>query len=110
MAAVGIPGTAGFIAELHVIIGAFEQWGWTVILVSMGVMISAAYAARTMGRLFTGPSRANMNEITDLQPVEVFAASILVFGFLFLGFFPGYALELMSASASQFSQLFAGPM
>lgn len=110
VAAVGIPGTAGFIAELHVIIGAFEQWGWVVILVSLGVMISAAYAARTMGRLFTGPSRANMNDITDLQAVEMFAASILVFGFLFLGLFPHYVLQLMGASAARFSQLFAGLM
>ena len=110
IAAVGIPGTAGFIAELHVILGAFEQWGWTVILISLGVMISAAYAARTMGRLFSGPSRDNMSEIADLQPVEMFAASILVFGFLFLGFFPNHALDLMSASATQFSQLFSGLM
>ena len=107
IAAVGIPGTAGFIAELHVIIGTFQEWGWTVILVGLAVMISAAYAARTMGRLFTGPSRSNMDDISDLQPVEVFAVSILVFGFLFLGFFPSYALDLMNASAANFSQLFA---
>jgi len=110
IAAVGMPGTAGFIAELHVIIGAFEQWGWTVILVSLGVMISAAYAARTMGRLFSGPTRSNMNDISDLQPMEMVAASILVFGFLFLGFFPVYALDLMGASAAKFSQLFVGLM
>ncbi|MCU7799001.1 MAG: NADH-quinone oxidoreductase subunit M [gamma proteobacterium symbiont of Lucinoma myriamae] len=121
IAAVGMPGTAGFIAELHVIIGAFEQWGWTVLLVSIGVMISAAYAARTMGRLFTGPAHSSsgnfdsgkansehsgMNNISDLQPVELFAASILVFGFLYLGLFPGFALDLINASASHFSQLF----
>ncbi|MCU7938950.1 MAG: NADH-quinone oxidoreductase subunit M [gamma proteobacterium symbiont of Bathyaustriella thionipta] len=115
IAAVGMPGTAGFIAELHVIIGAFAQWGWTVLLVSIGVMISAAYAARTMGRLFTGPaysgsdsssSPSNMNNISDLQPVELFAASILVFGFIYLGLSPGFALDLIHASASHFSQLF----
>jgi len=106
IAAVGMPGTAGFIAELHVIIGAFEQWGWTVLLVSIGVMISAAYAARTMGRLFTGPSHGNMDDISDLTPTELFAASILVLGFLYIGFFPGSTLNLMSASANNFSQLF----
>ncbi len=106
LAAVGMPGTAGFIAELHVIIGAFEQWGWTVLLVSIGVMISAAYAARTMGRLFTGPSHGNMDDISDLKPVELFAASILVFGFLYIGFFPAFTLDLMSASTNNFSQLF----
>jgi len=107
VAAVGIPGTAGFIAELHVIIGAFQQWGWTVILVSLSIMISAAYAARTMGRLFTGPSRSNMNNVEDLKSGEVFAVSILVFGFIFIGFFPAFALDLMNASAANFSQLFA---
>ena len=108
IAAVGMPGTAGFVAELHIFIGAFEQWGWTVIIVSIGVMISAAYAARTMGRLFTGPAHASdMDNISDLQPVELFAASILVFGFLYLGFFPGFVLDLISASANNFSQLFA---
>ncbi|RKZ93440.1 MAG: NADH-quinone oxidoreductase subunit M [Gammaproteobacteria bacterium] len=107
LAAVGMPGTAGFIAELHVIIGAFEQWGWTVLLVSIGVMISAAYAARTMGRLFTGPAHpSDMDNISDLQPVELFAASILVFGFLYLGLFPGFVLDLISASANHFNQLF----
>ena len=106
IAAVGMPGTAGFIAELHVIIGAFEQWGWTVILVSIGVMISAAYAARTMGRLFTGPSHGNMDDISDLNSGEVFAAGILVSGFLYIGFFPAFTLDLMAASANNFSQLF----
>ena len=106
IAAVGMPGTAGFIAELHVIIGAFEQWGWTVILVSIGVMISAAYAARTMGRLFTGPSHGNMDDISDLKSGEVFAAGILVSGFLYIGFFPAFTLDLMAASANNFSQLF----
>jgi len=106
IAAVGIPGTAGFIAELHVIIGAFEQWGWTVILVSIGVMISAAYAARTMGRLFTGPSHGNMDGISDLKSGEMLAAGILVFGFLYIGFFPAFTLDLMGASANNFSQLF----
>ncbi len=111
IAAVGMPGTAGFIAELHVIIGSFEEWGWMIIIISLGVMISAAYAARTMGRLFTGPAynkgdSSEMSKISDLQAVELFAASILVFGFLYLGLFPSFALDLIHASAENFSQLF----
>ncbi len=111
IAAVGMPGTAGFIAELHVIIGSFEEWGWTIIIISLGVMISAAYAARTMGRLFTGPAytkddQSDMSNISDLQPIEIFAASILVFGFLYLGLFPAVALDLIHVSAENFSQLF----
>jgi len=104
--AVGVPGTAGFMAELHVIIATFQTWGWVVILVSLGVLISAAYAARSMGRLFTGPSRDEMKSIKDLGSSEVVAASLLVAGFLLLGFFPHYLLDLISDSATNFSRLF----
>jgi NADH-quinone oxidoreductase subunit M len=110
IAAVGMPGTIGFIAELHVIIGAFERWGWAVILVSLGVLISAAYAARTLGRLFTGPSRANMQSVSDLTRSELFAAMILIAGVVLWGFFPAPLLDLISPSVDHFSQLFAGPL
>lgn len=106
LAAVGMPGTAGFIAELHVIIGAFQQWGWPVILVSVGVLISAAYTARTMGYLFTGPDRDDMNNIEDLRRSELFSAVILSSCFIILGFFPDLILQFMDASANQFNQLF----
>ena len=106
VAAVGLPGTAGFIAELHALIGGFQAWGWVVVLLSMGVMISAAYAIRTVGRLFTGPVRAQMNDVQDLRPTELFAALVLSAGILLLGVFPAGALELMSASVNRVSALF----
>ena len=106
IAAVGVPGTAGFIAELHIFIATFQAWGWIIILVSLGMLISAAYAARTMGRLFTGPSREEMKSIGDLQFSEMLAAGLLVCGFLLLGFFPNFILDLVNSSAMNFSQLF----
>jgi NADH-quinone oxidoreductase subunit M len=106
VAAVGLPGTAGFIAELHALIGGFQAWGWVVVLLSLGVMISAAYAIRTVGRLFTGPVRPQMSEVQDLRPTELFAALVLSAGILLLGVFPAGALELMSASVIRVSAVF----
>jgi len=106
VAAVGLPGTAGFIAELHALIGGFQVWGWVVVLLSIGVMISAAYAIRTVGRLFTGPVRPQMSQVQDLRPTEMFAALVLSAGILLLGIFPAGALELMSASVTRVSTLF----
>ncbi len=104
----GIPGTAGFIAELHTIIGGFERWGWVVLLVSIGMLISAAYAIRTIGRLFTGPVRPGMRDVQDLRPVEMAAAGVLSLGILVLGIAPGELLAMMSASVAQLSDVFAG--
>jgi len=108
LAGLGIPGTAGFIAELHAMIGGFERWGWVVLLVSIGMLISAAYAIRTIGRLFTGPVRPGMRDVQDLRAVEMAAAGVLSLGILLLGILPGELLAMMSASVAQLSDIFAG--
>ena len=108
MAAVSLPGTAGFIAELHTLIGGFERWGWVVVILSIGVMISAAYAIRTVGRLFTGPMRPSMRAVQDLRTSEMFAAGILSAGILLLGVFPAPTLALMSRSVTELAAQFSG--
>jgi len=108
LAGMAIPGTAGFIAELHAMIGTFERWGWVALLVSIGMLISAAYAVRTIGRLFTGPVRPDMREVQDLRTTEMAAAGILSLGIVAIGIAPGELLAMMSASVAQLSDLFAG--
>jgi NADH-quinone oxidoreductase subunit M len=98
-----MPGTAGFIAELHALIGGFARWGWLMVLLSVGVLISAAYAIRTVGRLFTGPVRPQMREVTDLRGSEMWAASVLTAGILLLGIFPEPALRLSQATLASLS-------
>jgi NADH-quinone oxidoreductase subunit M len=107
VAAVGLPGTAGFIAELHALIGGYERFGVWVILLSLGVLISAAYALRTVGRLFTGPVRPAMQHHPDLNRPEMLAASVLTVGTLLLGLYPAPALQLITRSAEQLGRLFA---
>ncbi|MDH5445882.1 MAG: NADH-quinone oxidoreductase subunit M [Gammaproteobacteria bacterium] len=107
IAAVGLPGTAGFIAELHALIGGYERWGWVVVLLTVGVMISAAYAIRTVGRLFTGPIRDEMRDIADLKATEMLAAGVLSLGIVLMGVFPARVLELFSASVNVLGASFA---
>lgn len=106
IAAVGLPGTAGFIAELHALIGGFARWGGWVVALSLGVLISAAYAVRTVGRLFTGPVRPGMRDIPDLSRTEFAAAAVLSAGILVLGVFPAPALGLISASVGKLARVF----
>lgn len=107
VAAVGLPGTAGFIAELHALIGGFQRWGWVVVILSIGVLISATYAIRTVGLLFTGPIRPAMKKVEDLKPQELFAAAALASGIILIGIYPSPVLNLMSASVNQFATTFA---
>lgn len=107
LAAMGLPGTMGFIAELFTLIGGYQRWGWVVAPLSVSVLISAAYTFRTIGRLFTGPIRPTMSNIQDLTLVEMTATSLLVGSILLLGCFPAPMLKVMSASVTLFSSTFA---
>jgi len=103
VAAVGMPGTAGFIAELYALIGGFQEWGWLILLLSVGVLISAAYAVRTVGRLFTGPVRPQMRSVPDLRRSESIAATSLTAGTLLIGIFPAPLLQLTGATIEHLS-------
>ncbi|MDP1524435.1 MAG: NADH-quinone oxidoreductase subunit M [Rhodocyclaceae bacterium] len=107
-AAVGLPGTAGFVAELHVLIGGFGRWGGWVAVLSLSLLISAAYAFRTAGRLFTGPVSARMRDVADLSRAEMAAAGTLAVGIVAIGVFPAPALALMGASVARVARLFGG--
>jgi NADH-quinone oxidoreductase subunit M len=109
VAAVGLPGTAGFIAELHTLVGGFQQWGWLMLVLGVGVLISAAYAIRTVGRLFTGPVRAQMRAVPDLQPTEMVAASVLTVGILWIGVLPAPVLRVTAQTLNHLSAGFSGP-
>ena len=108
LAAVGLPGTAGFVAELHALVGSFARWGGWVALLSLSVLISAAYAIRTIGRLTTGPVGATMRDVPDLTLAEMTAACVLSAAILVLGFYPAPAVSLVRASVSELGRLFGG--
>jgi NADH-quinone oxidoreductase subunit M len=107
-AAMGMPGSIGFIAELHSIIGSFQRWGWLMVFFSLSILISAAYAIRTITLLFTGPVRPQLQHIADLRSYELLAAGILVSGIVLFGLSPAPLIELSAATIAQLHHLISG--
>lgn len=60
LAAMDMPGTLGAVAELHAMVGDFQQWGGFMIFFSLAILISTAYAIRTVRLLLTGPVKPQM--------------------------------------------------
>jgi NADH-quinone oxidoreductase subunit M len=106
LAGMGMPGLAGFVAELHVLIGGFQQWGWLMLLASLGVLISAAYAMRTIGGLFAGPPRPELADLSDLQPRELLAVIPLAAGLLILGIMPAPLIALVNVTVWRLNDIF----
>lgn len=107
LAAMGLPGSVGFIAELHTLIGSFRIFPSVgpslglMVFFSVSVLIGAAYALRTISLLFTGPSKPQMQRLEDLSAPELLAAGILVSGIVLFGLLPAPLLELSAATISQ---------
>jgi NADH-quinone oxidoreductase subunit M len=105
LASMGLPGTAGFAAELHALIGGFQSFGWVMIFLGLGILIGASCAIRTARGLFTGPMRPEMREIRDLQAFELTAAGALAAGIVLLGLAPAPAANLMNAKVAELNSV-----
>lgn len=105
LAATGVPGSAGFVAELHVLVGGFARWGAWLVLLSLSFLIAAAYALRVIRRLSTGPERG-VAVLADLTHGEIATLGVLATLTLLVGCYPAPLLGLVSASAAQLAQQF----
>ena len=105
LAALGLPGSAGFIAELHVLLGGWARWSGWVVLLCLAMLIGAAYSLRVIGRLcLKGEAMA----LDDMTRTEVSAAGILAFGIVVLGVWPAPLINLLSGSIAPLARLFGG--
>tara|TARA_B100000686_G_C16669949_1_gene905838 strand:- start:915 stop:1343 length:429 start_codon:yes stop_codon:yes gene_type:complete len=89
LAALGLPGTSGFIGEILILIGIFQVNIFVAVLASLGVILSAAYMLWLYKRVVFGKiGNAEIKKMTDLNKTEIYILSSLVFLTLFFGIYP----------------------
>ena len=88
LASLGLPGLAGFVAELMVFIGAFRTEPILGALGVLGAAITAVYILRLIGRTFYGERDPKWDDIKDLTPREFIAATILLVPLFGVGLYP----------------------
>ncbi len=101
----GLPGSFGFVAELHVLSAGFGLWGGRVALISLALLVGAAWVLREITRI-TGESIPNALPVADLSHRETLASGGLLLLILALGFVPGPMLVLAGNTARRMAQLF----
>lgn len=105
LAAMGLPGTLGFIAELQTLTAFYQQWGWLWIFVALSLLITAAYLIRILSLLFTATYPLFRPPLADLRPLEIFAAGSATFALLALGLQPTLLLRLFAGTALHWRHL-----
>jgi NADH-quinone oxidoreductase subunit M len=106
MASMGLPGFSGFVAELQVLIGAWQAFAPLALVAGLGILIGVAYTLRALQQAFFSdhdhavPAAASNGhgKLERISTPERFGAVILIGTALAIGLFPGSLLNLISQS------------
>ena len=99
LAALGLPGTSGFIGEFLILMGAFKDNFLVAVIASLGVIIGAAYMLWLYKRVIFGKLvNLDLKEMTDLNKSELFILICLAIPTLFFGFYPDPLINTIEVS------------
>ena len=102
LAAVGLPGTSGFVGEFLVLIGAFQANSWVALLATTGIVLGAAYMLWLYRRVVFGELlHADLKRIADCNRRELLCFAPLIAAVLVMGIWPDPFLDAMHASVQQ---------
>jgi NADH-quinone oxidoreductase subunit M len=102
LAAVGLPGTGGFVSEFLVLIGTFRVQPWLALVAAAGVIFAAFYMLPMVQKtVFNALTRPANRAIPDLNGREVGLLLPLVAIILWLGVYPAPILDRMEPSVGR---------
>jgi len=88
-ASAGVPGFANFVAEILVLLGAWDQYRWLTVLAVFGLVITAIYLLKAIRFGFQGPLNPKFANVTDTRTLlEKFPYVILLALLILVGCLP----------------------
>ena len=101
LASVGLPGTAGFVGEFLILVGAFKANTLVAALAATGLILGAAYMLYLYRRVIFGKlTKDSLTAIGDMNAREIAVFAPLVVLVIFMGVYPGPFLEIMHVSVT----------
>jgi len=102
MANCGLPGTAGFVGEWMVILGAVKFNFWIAALASTTLVFGAAYTLWMVKRVYFGDvANPHVKELTDINGREFLMLALLAAAVLWMGLYPKVFTDPMNASIAE---------
>jgi len=99
LAALGLPGTSGFIGEFLILMGAFKDNFLVAVIASFGVIIGAAYMLWLYKRVVFGKLiNKELEKMPDLNKSEYLILISLALPSLFFGFYPDPLINTIEVS------------
>jgi len=99
MANCGLPGTAGFVGEWMVILGAVKANFWLGFIAATALVFGAAYTLWMVKRVYFGEvANDHVRELTDIGAREFSMLAILAVAVLYMGVYPKPFTDVMHVS------------
>jgi NADH-quinone oxidoreductase subunit M len=93
LSSLGLPATAGFVAELLTFLGAWRSaHRWWLFAAVAGTFLTAVYVLRVAKQIFWGPPAHAFHHLEDARGPEWVALVVLVFVLVLFGMVPGLAV------------------
>ena len=105
MANCGLPGTAGFVGEWMVILGAVQANFWIGLGAATALIFGAAYTLWMYKRVYLGPvANDDVRDLKDINAREFLVMAILAIAVLVMGLYPKPFTDVTDASVSHLLQ------
>ena len=102
MANCGLPGTAGFVGEWMVILGAVKANFWIGAAAATALIWGAAYSLWMFKRVYLGPvGNSNVRSLLDIGSREFFVMALLALAVLYMGVYPRPFTDVMDTSVAE---------
>jgi len=102
MANAGLPGTAGFIGEWMVILGAVQYNFWIGLLAASALIFGAAYTLWMIKRVYFGEiANDHVRDLTDINAREYLLLAVLAICTLAMGLYPKPFTDVMHVSVTE---------
>ncbi len=102
MANCGLPGTAGFVGEWMVILGAVKANFWLGFAAASALIFGAAYTLWMFKRVYLGPvANDHVKELNDINSREFLIMALLAVAVLYMGIYPKPITDVMNTSVAE---------
>ncbi|MFN4003164.1 MAG: NADH-quinone oxidoreductase subunit M [Hylemonella sp.] len=102
MANCGLPGTAGFVGEWMVILGAVKYDFWIGLAAATALIFGAAYTLWMFKRVYLGPvANDDVKALQDINSREFLMLAVLAVAVLWMGVDPKPFTDVMNASVAE---------
>ena len=105
MANAGLPGTAGFVGEWMVILGAVQANFWVGVAAASALIFGASYSLWMFKRVYLGPvGNDHVKELTDINAREFLVMTVLAVMVLYMGIHPKPFTDVLTPSVTELLQ------